>query len=135
MNQIKEINIKIIPHDEQRYDTTGDYWIDKGGILQIRVSNFEDNRHALLVALHELVEVFLTENNGVLETDIYNFDIDFEKKRITGNIDEPGDDPKAPYKVEHCIATGIERIICAILKCDWKPYEDACNKDRGSICS
>jgi hypothetical protein len=36
---------------------------------------------------------------------------------------EPGDHPDAPYKREHCFATGIERLLAAELGVDWTAYE------------
>ena len=47
-----------------------------------------------------------------------------------GNLDEPGDCPDAPYKRQHCVATGVERIMAAMLGVDWKAYEDDCNADK-----
>ena len=52
----------------------------------------------------------------------------FEKARKKGNEDEPGDDPRAPYVVQHCIATGVERILAALLGVSWKRYEEAINR-------
>lgn len=125
MLPIKRIYIEVIPHDEQRYKTCGDFFFDKYGDLHIKVSAMQDNRHELLVAVHELIEVLQTEHDGIAEHDIAAFDKDFEAKRVEGNTDEPGDDSKSIYKKQHCIATGIERIMAAVLGVDWKEYERA----------
>ena len=127
MRKIKNIIIEVIPHDWQRYETVGDYYFDDNGVLHVKVSEMEDNRHELLVAVHELVEVLQTEHNGVREEDIAVFDKEFESRRAEGNVDEPGDDPKAPYRIEHCIATSVERLLCALFGVDWKTYEEECN--------
>ena len=128
MKLFTKINIEIIPNDKQRYKTVGDFWIDKCGVLQIRVSDLGDPRFAYLVAVHELIEVLQTEYEGIKEEDIKEFDEQFEYKRMPGNLDEPGDDPKAPYKKQHCIATAVERLVSACLNVDWKDYERACNE-------
>ena len=123
MREIKKIIIEVIPHAKQRYDTVGDYYFDVEGNLRIYVSKLKENKHEMLVAVHELTEVLQTENNGVTEPAIASFDIQFEKDRKPGNLDEPGDDPRAPYVKEHCIATAVERLMCALLGVNWQDYE------------
>ena len=86
-----------------------------------------DWRYELLVALHELVEVNLCKHRGVTEADVDAFDKSFEKNRKPGNEDEPGDDPKAPYRKEHFFATNIEALMSAELKVDWAKYEKEIN--------
>lgn len=122
-----EIHIKTIPHRKQRYETVGDWlWIGKGKAkrLLIRVSQMSDWRYEFLVALHELVEVALCHYQGITQKQVDAFDMRFEKNRKPGNVDEPGDDDKAPYRVQHCIATGVERIAAALLGVSWNRYAD-----------
>lgn len=38
---------------------------------------------------------------------------------------EPGDSPVAPYHREHCLATAVERMLCAELDLAWAQYEEA----------
>jgi hypothetical protein len=128
MRQIKKIHMLVIPHEKQRYETVGDYFFDTDDVLQIRTSKLPNNRMELLVLLHEIIEVLLTEYRGIKEQDIYDFDVDFESKRPEGNIDEPGDDSKAPYKKEHCIATSVERMMASLLEVDWNDYDKACQE-------
>lgn len=118
-----KITIETIPHETQRYATVGDWYYDKDETLCIKVSALSDWRREVLVAIHELVEVVLCKHNGVSTELVDEFDIQFEKARIEGDESEPGDDPKAPYRKEHCVATGVERILAAELGVDWKPYE------------
>ena len=122
-----KINIQTIPNSEQRYITTGDYWIDSDGTWQIRVSDLGDWKKELLVAIHELAEQAICLSKGIKEEDISAFDIEFEKNRTEGNFDEPGDDRNAPYADEHCIATSIERLMSVSLGLKWKDYDDAVN--------
>lgn len=114
--------IKSIPHNQQRYETVGDYWLDQDGATQFRVSDMGNEDYHLLVAIHELVEEYLTRKRGIKESDIKAFDEDFEAKRIEGNTDEPGDDLAAPYRKEHCFSENIERQIALELGVDWAEY-------------
>lgn len=124
----RSITIKTIQHKHQRYPTCGDYWIDLEGNRQIRVSNMNNEKYELLVALHELVEWFLTEKKGISEFEIAKFDRSFEKNRKRGNVDEPGDDENSPYRQQHLAAEGIEKIVASMLDVHWKTYEEAVNR-------
>lgn len=124
MRRIEKIVIEFIDEKEHRYPTTGDYFFE-GNVLKIRVSKMKDNRHELLVAVHELTEVILTEHDGVSEESITEFDKEFERNRTEHSIEEPGDDPNAPYKKQHNVASGIERIMAGLLDVDWNEYENS----------
>jgi hypothetical protein len=121
------ISIKTIPHSEQRYPTCGDWYYDEEKTLCIRVSRMNDPRYEFLVALHELVEVKLCEWCGITQKQVDDFDIEFEKNRAPEDDSEPGDSPSAPYRLQHCISTGIERVVAAAMNVDWKSYEAAIN--------
>lgn len=121
-----KITIDFIPHNTQRYETVGDYFFYPNGELVIRVSKLGDKRMELLVAVHELLEVILTENRGIPEQDIMAFDMKFEKERVEGKHkiwEEPGHDKNAPYRNEHIFAENIERLLASELKVDWSEYE------------
>ena len=122
------IRIQVIPHKDQRYPTVGDWFYDRGGDLVIRVSRLSDWRREMLVAIHELTEVLLCKHDGVSQEAVDAFDIAFEERRPEGNEDEPGDEPSAPYVKQHCIATGVERILAAHLGVSWKEYEEELSK-------
>lgn len=122
------IYIDTIPHKEQRYDTVGDYYFDQ--LFEedvISVSDMKNTDYEFLVAIHELTEMYLCKKRGISEKSITAFDKKFEKKNKKNNL-EPGDDPKAPYRNEHCIATGIERTVAGVLGVCWKDYEKAMDK-------
>lgn len=121
------INIKFIPHTEQRYETCGDWWFD-GNTLNIRVSDMGNWKYNCLVALHEMIEVLLCKDRGITTEEVDAFDINFEKNRPEGNTDEPGDDKNAPYRLEHFFATSLERLMAGELKVDWKEYDNAVNQ-------
>lgn len=116
------INIEVIPHSTQRYDTCGDWWFE-GNDLQIRISDVGDWRYESMIAVHELCEVILCKERGVSQESVDKFDTEYEEKRIWGDDSEPGDEPDAPYQNEHNLATGIERILCASLGIKWSDYE------------
>lgn len=117
------ITIETIAHNQQRYSTVGDWFFDEAGNLTIRVSQLSDWKREALVAVHELVEVLLCKEAGVSQAIVDKFDREFEEHRHPDNVDEPGDDPAAPYVKQHCIATGVERLLAAQLGVNWKEYE------------
>lgn len=118
-----KIVIETIPHEQHRYTTVGDWYYDADGTLQIKVSGLSDWRREMLVAIHELVEVLTCKNDGVGQEIVDKFDKDFEANRSGDNEDEPGDEPDAPYVDQHCLATGIERILAQQWGVKWKDYE------------
>ena len=119
-----EINIITIPHKSQRYDTCGDYELDKTtNVLDISISDMKNEDYEFLVGIHEAIEAYLCHKRKISFDKITKFDIAFEKNRKEGNIDEPGDDPKAPYHREHIFATKIEKLLAKELKVDWKKYD------------
>lgn len=96
------------------------FWDDKGD-LQVRVSPMSDWRHETLLAIHEAVEAIMCKHNGVSQSSVDEFDVEYDK---THTFDvNAGDDPKAPYVREHCLATAIERILCAELDVNWETYD------------
>lgn len=112
------------PHSLQRYNTVGDWYTNKtSGAVHIYVSALNSWRYELLVAVHELVEAFLCMHDEVAEEAVDKFD-----KQFVVHSNEPGDDPNAPYQKQHCIATGVERILAACLGVKWAYYEDALEK-------
>ena len=137
--------IKTIPHNQQPYDTGGDWRFEnsKGEpisqmeaharsgtddcVLRINVSQLGDYRYEMLVAIHELCETLMCMHDGVQIEDVDVFDKAFEAAREPGSVDEPGDDPKAPYVKQHCFATAIERMMCAAIGCTWREYEARVN--------
>lgn len=122
-----KIVIETVPHKSHRYATCGDWFRDQEGTLHIKVSEEIGETAAFLVALHELIEHKLCEKRGITQNTVDCFDVQFEDERKPGNTDEPGDDPKAPYRKEHFFATSIERLVAAELGVDWTMYDAAIN--------
>lgn len=124
------ITVKVIPHEEQRYPTVGDWWWTPTGALEVRVSALGDPRMEDCVAVHELVEALLCGARGVKEEAVTNFDIAFEQRRKEGEVDEdaePGDDKAAPYHREHQFATVVEKMLAREFGLDWRLYTDTVN--------
>lgn len=134
LNDSTRCVIQIIPHIFQFYETVGNYGIGTNGEILIFVSDLHDEKFNMLVAIHELVEVTLTQHDGVSEKSITEFDMKFEEKR-NGNLDEPGDDPKAPYRDQHSLATSVERMLTGYMGLNWSDYEKACNSVEWNSCS
>lgn len=115
-----KIIIETIPHKEQRYTTVGDWFYDPDGTLHIKVSALSDDRREFLVALHELIEVKLCEHYGISQVSVDDFDMAWKEH---DGIEEPGDDPQAPYENQHNFAMGIEQLLAAELEVKWHDYE------------
>lgn len=116
------IHIKVIPESEQRAEVNGaDWFFDSAGDLQVRVSPMSDWRREVLLGVHEAVEAIMCKNNGVTQAAVDRFDQEYDK---THTFDvNAGDDPDSPYVHEHCLATAIERILCAELEVNWESYD------------
>lgn len=125
-----QVSIKVIPHNEQRYDTAGDWWFTKDGDLEIRVSSFgpQEWRKEMLIAHHEYTEALLCKSNGIAEYRVTHFDQLYEANRPPDDESEPGDSPLAPYYEEHQVATGFERILAKELGVDWNEYDGQCKQ-------
>lgn len=123
-----DINVKTIPHKNQRYDTVGDYWELHHGKLEFRVSECEDVYYEAAIFLHEFVEYFLCKANGVSVAVIDKFDIEYEKNRDPNDTtSQPGDDPESPYREEHRFAENLERLFIQELGIDWNEYDKSVN--------
>ena len=125
------IDIKVIPHSEQRYPTVGDYWND-GEHIRFRVSKMGDWRYEFLVAFHELIEWSLCKQRHITIPSIDAFDKAYERAReqkvrapcgcTPTEESEPGFDVHAPYYHEHVWATRFERVMALLLRVNWKHY-------------
>lgn len=122
---MNRINIEFVPHGECRNASVDDYWIDKNGAWQVRISKTGDDTHDMLILIHALFEFYATQKKGIREEAITAFDAEFERNRKAGDCSEPGFDPKAPYFIEHCQATALERVAAGFLGVLWKDYEKA----------
>jgi hypothetical protein len=145
----RRIVIESIIHEDQRYETTGDWYFqrrpDREVELIILVSFTADWRSDMAVALHELVEAILCVSDEVEcegppvfdvgESPCDAFDKNFEEAREEMQGDsfdfrgrtcapdaEPGDQHDAPYYHQHQAATTIERIFVDKLGMNWHEH-------------
>lgn len=119
-----KIDLQVIPHKSQRYETIGDYWWE-GEDLYIRVSDLGNERMNWLVGIHEYVEAMLCKFHMIAEPLCMAFDKHFEAKRLSDrgvDYDEPGNDPLAPYYKQHQMATIVEGLMANELNVDWEKY-------------
>ena len=125
-----KIIIEVIPHDQHRYETVGDWFTDADGIIHVRVSDMNNSKYEMLVAIHELIEMVLCEWAEVTEKQVDEFDMIYENGREQGVRDEfsePGFDEDAPYRIQHTFASSVELGMCAIGGLSWNDYEAAIN--------
>jgi hypothetical protein len=127
MKKLPKITIKSIPKNNQRkFEPVGDYWKNKDGSIDYRVSIFGDEYMQLAVILHEIIESFLCKKRGVSWEKVDAFDAQFEKDRLRGlhsKTAEPGNSPKAPYHREHLFATKLEKMFIKELGYKWDDYD------------
>lgn len=141
------ITIRTIPHNEQSYQTSGNWWFTPD--LEVRVSNMGNDKFESLVGVHETIEALLCRAAGIDEEDVSKFDKLYEDARpdninsgtrISGlnklaelfgcdcepDVEsEPGDDIHAPYYRQHQLATSVERMLAAEMGVSWMEYEQA----------
>jgi hypothetical protein len=118
-----DIRIKVIPHAEQRYNTVGDYEVLEDETFEIRVSEMDNFRQVLAIAMHELTEFLLCQKDGVTISQIDQFDFAFEELQDPTDMKEPGEDPSAPYHKQHLTASAVERAIIASEGLDWDKHD------------
>lgn len=120
------IIIEAVPPEEMRlaaYRTEGcgDWYCDRTTAdIHIKVAGADvwDEEEKFLVAIHELVEARLAFKAGITEGAVDAFDNLFEAEREVGKHgpdDEPGDDPGAPYRVQHRQACLVEHLVALFL--------------------
>ena len=104
------LQIEAIRQNQQRYDTSGDWRVDDTGRGFISVTGADlDDPETFLIAIHELVEMFLCQHRGISQDAVDQFDMAFE------GDGEPGDDPAAPYRREHRQAMIVEHLVADMI--------------------
>ena len=145
-----KLNIEVIPHGEQRYETCGDWWVDNEGIVQVRVSRLSERKYEYLILIHELTEMFLElakrrtkpmphsrltpkpphEDRQLAELifladETDRFDKRYEDARPPDdNESEPGCEPDCPVYQGHMAASAIENIAAMVLEVNYNKYAD-----------
>jgi len=122
------IIVETIPADQHPYPTCGNWWWEKDGTLQIRVSKLGNDLYEYLIAGHEIDEAILCRIRGIKEESVSEFDKKFEAERDAGehkHEDEPGDDERAPYRREHRFAENMERLRAHEMGVGWDDYSNS----------
>ena len=123
---MKDVIIKTVPNSEikKRKGFTGaDWWFDPDGTIQIRVAEeLPDWRERAALALHELAEILMCKHDGVTVEMVDDFDAIHQENGEHGL--NAGDEPDAPYRVQHTMATAIERVFAGHVGIDWKGYDE-----------
>ena len=126
------VEIKVIPHKSQRYETCGDWqWKDFPKKLDITVSDMKNWKYEMLVGVHELLETLLCFDRHITGSQVDRFDTKFEADRLKGKHSataEPGRSKKAPYYREHKFASKVEKLLAEELNVNWKKYDDCVNE-------
>ena len=120
-------HLQTIPHQDQRYETAGDWGYGPTGILTVSVSDTGTEDYNFLLALHELVEAYLCKRANISVDAVEGFDIPFLMNPSTSHL-EPGDSPESPYHRQHTQAEIVERVMCEILDRDWASYSESIEK-------
>ena len=118
-----KVTIEVIPNEQQRYPTVGDWQWD-GDNLTISISSMDNWRYEMLVAFHELAECLICKHRAINQSLVDSFDMLYEKEREPDDVSEPGDDPMAPYYKEHQFATCVERLLALQLDVNWNQYNN-----------
>lgn len=113
---MNRIVIEVIPHENQRYPTVGD-WQFVGSELRISVSAVADWRSQALVAIHEMAEAILCLAHGIPQELVDEFDMGHPE------LDDPGGDPRCPYRLQHEVALGIESTLADMLPYSWELHQ------------
>lgn len=113
--------IEVIPHNEQRYNTVGD-WQFIGDDLVIKISDTKNMTYNSLIALHEFVEAMECKFHGITTEMVDKWDMEHL------DSDDPGALLGCPYYAEHAFADIVEYSWAKNLDVNWNDYEDALNK-------
>lgn len=113
-----KITIEIIPHDQQRYETCGDWqWSPDWKELNIYVSAMDDLESETGIAVHEMREAILCRYRGISDETVTNWDVTHPESN------DPGSLKGCPYGVEHHAAEFAERAFIAAGHLAWEEHE------------
>jgi len=120
-----DIHIIVTKPKDMRLNVDGaDWYFDAKGDLIVKICPMSGWKFEALLGIHEAVEALMCKSNGVTVKQVDDFDQIYDLEHPLDDDSEAGDDPRAPYEREHCLATSIERILCAELGVHWKIYDD-----------
>jgi hypothetical protein len=112
-----KIAIITIDPSENRYGTVGDWIFAENGDLLVTTTRCGNKDTELLVALHELVEAYLCQRDGIDEEIVSAWDI------AHPDAEEPAEVEGSPYFNQHACAIEVEKVICKHLGIDWEEHQ------------
>jgi hypothetical protein len=127
LNGVRHFRATAVPVKDMRYCSVGDYREldipDLPGYWDLTCTDLGDWRENFLILIHELVELAITQHQGIAEPDIVKFDKKWNAAHngVEGD-DEPGFNSKAPYCKAHTVATAVELLLAAELGVSWTDY-------------
>jgi len=98
------IEIKVIPHEQQRFNCAGDWFFNEDGTLVVNVSSMKALIYELAVAEHEVGEAIKCLIVGITHKQVDAFEEVANQKDIT-------DYTGAPHLKEHLESEAIEKLI------------------------
>ena len=121
----KPIRIEFVTQSSQAYPTVGDYMAeevdgDGDGYVLFRITRLSRPAYSIAILLHELVEKYLNDRDGVTDMQVNDWDMG-----EGAEMDDPGLHPRAPYHRQHMCADAIERMFIIMAGEDWTEYESA----------
>lgn len=121
-----KITIDIIEPGQHRPGITGADWqYDIAShTVNVRITRMSDWKREACLIIHELVEALCCMAERVTWESVDNFDAWFDKTYPNKLNTEAGDHADAPYRSQHSLATGIERIMCERFGISWRDYDD-----------
>ena len=126
-----DICIKVIEPGTHRQGITGaDWYFDRFGNLQVRVTRMSTWEREVSLALHEAIEAVLAKKHGVTVKQVDEFDEAFTSAHPENGGIEAGDQPGCPYGREHMAATACERVVA--MELDIGPWTDY-DREVGSL--
>jgi hemerythrin-like domain-containing protein len=104
------------PLDKMRPVGVGDWYHQKSGGIKVEVAETGNQDYDFLLMLHEFVESYLCQRHGVKEETVNKYDLE-------SKVANPGAELDSPYKREHSVAEGVERLVAEALGVDWVAYD------------
>lgn len=121
-----EVQIQTVKPPLIRHEQVGDWTYSEArpSFVVSVSSEVKTDESKLAVAIHELIEAFLCRRNKIEDGTVCQFDKMFESERKAGHWkdEEPGDDPRSPYREQHQRATHVERAVCHALEITWENH-------------
>lgn len=133
INQRKAVYVTIqtSPPNLIRNLQVGDWHYSVASVAALVSLAIRDPDSQLAIGIHELIEAWMCRKVGITDEAVCEFDETYEAERAEGKHsedEEPGDDPRCPYREQHAAATFVERAVCAAIGLPWKIHCQILNR-------